>query len=65
MPRLYLAEMVADWKARSSEKGTALREWVDGEAMKRFGFKKGDAAYAAISEFAYMLCDPPFQPVSA
>jgi hypothetical protein len=63
MPRVALAEMAADWKARSEEKGTGFREWIDGDAMKRYRFKKSDPVYKAIMEFADMLCDPPFAPL--
>jgi hypothetical protein len=60
MPRLFLAEMVADWKARSTEFGSSLIDWIDGEAAKRFGFTKEDEVYENIMEFVNLLCDRPF-----
>jgi hypothetical protein len=61
MPRLFLAEMSADWIARSGEFGTSVREWIDDGAGKRFGFKKGDRVYREIMEFVNLLCDAPFK----
>lgn len=63
MPRCYLAEMIADWKSRSAEKGTSLMNWIHGEAMKRYSFNKRDKVYRTIIEFANILCEPAFQPV--
>lgn len=60
MPRIYLAEAVCDWHARSSEFGTALREWIDTEAMQRFDFTKKDKVYEGIKEFLSLLLQPPF-----
>jgi hypothetical protein len=69
MPRHAIAEMVCDWKARSSEFGRSLFDWIEGDAdytaMKRFGFTKDDAIYALIMEFANLLCDQPFKPIKA
>jgi hypothetical protein len=61
MPRLYLAEMAADWKARSEEFGTSLRDWIDDVAAKRFHFVKGDRVYKEIIEFVDLLCPNPFE----
>lgn len=61
MPRLYLAEMVADWKSRSEEFGTDLRQWIDDVATKRFHFEKEDRIYRGITEFVELLCSTPFQ----
>lgn len=63
VPRIYLAELVCDWKARSNEFGSSLVEWIESEAMKRFGFTKADAVYKEIMEFVDLLCDKPFKPV--
>lgn len=60
MPRIYVAEMTVDWKARSNEFGTALRPWVDEEATKRFGFTKHDEVYREILEFLDLLLEPSF-----
>jgi len=64
MPKVYVAEMICDWKARSSEMGTDLREWLNGEAMKRFVFTKDDSIYKTMMEFVDMLLIPAFKPVS-
>jgi len=64
MPREALAEMLLDWKARSSEMGTDLREWVNETAAKRFGYTKDDQVYKTMMEFVNMLLLPPFKPVS-
>jgi hypothetical protein len=61
MPRLYLAEMVCDWKARSEEFGTNLREWIDNVATKKFNFTKEDHVYGEIKDFVELLCPKPFE----
>jgi hypothetical protein len=60
MPRLYIAEMVCDWKARSNEFGTSLLEWINGAAAKRYGFCQQDKVYEDIMYFFSLLCDQPF-----
>jgi hypothetical protein len=64
MHRVDLAEMVCDWKSRSAEKGTSIREWIEEEAMKRYGFNHDDEVYKTIMEFVDLICDPPFKPVT-
>lgn len=64
MPRLYLAEMVADWKARSEEFGTSLRDWIDEVATKRFHFMKDERVSKEITEFVDLLCPKPFENVT-
>jgi hypothetical protein len=64
MPRLFLAEMVADWKARSEEFGTSLRDWIDDQATKRFSFSKDEQVYKEIMEFVDLLCAKPFDNLS-
>lgn len=63
MPRMYVAEMVADWKARSEEFGTSLRDWIDEQACKRYKFSKDDRVYKDIMEFVDLLCATPFKEV--
>jgi len=60
MPDVYVAEMVADWKARSEEFGTSLRDWIEGTATKRFDFTKEDKVYKEIMEYVGLLCQTPF-----
>jgi hypothetical protein len=62
MPRVYVAEMVCDWYARSSEFGTGLKEWVNNHAMEKFGFTKDSPVYAEIFEFMNLLLSPSFTP---
>jgi hypothetical protein len=64
MPRLYLAEMTADWKARSEEFGTSLREWINEQATKRFHFTPDERVYREIMEFVDLLCEKPFEQIS-
>ena len=64
MPRLYIAEMVADWKARSEEFGTSLRDWIDEVATKRFHFEKEEKIYKEIIEFVDLLCSKPFEQIT-
>lgn len=63
MPDVYLAEMVCDWKARSEEFGTSLRDWIDETATKRYGFAKDDKVYKEITGFVDLLCAKPFENV--
>lgn len=60
MPAVYIAELVCDWKARSSEFGSSLREWIDGGAAERFGYTKRDKIYKEIMYFTKLLLDEPF-----
>lgn len=64
MPRVYIAEMVCDWYARSSEFGTGLREWIDAAALKKFNFSKEDGVYKQITEFIDLLLCPSFTAAS-
>lgn len=64
MPEVYIAEMVCDWKARSEEFGTSLRDWIEETATKRFGFTKEDKVYKQIMEYVNMLCQTPFTNVT-
>lgn len=60
MPDVYLAEFCCDIKSRSEEFGTNLREWIDDEATKRFGFTKEDEVYGKIMNYVDILCQTPF-----
>ena len=63
MPSVYIAEMVCDWKARSSEFGSALKEWIDNGAAKRFGYTKKDKVYKEIMVYTKLLLDEPFKKI--
>lgn len=56
MPRLYIAEMVCDWLARSQEFGTGVREYIRSKAMPKYGFTEEDICYKNIEEFLSLLC---------
>ena len=61
MPRVYLAEMVCDWHARSSEFGSSVREWIDSCAVKKYDLGSGEAAYKQIIEFLDLLLERKFE----
>jgi len=65
MPDIAILEMVCDWKARSEEFGTSLRDWIEESALKRWGFTKEDVIYKKITQYVDMLCEKPFNPVKA
>jgi len=60
MPNVYIAEMVCDWKARSAEFGTDLRDWVKTKAVKRWDFTTHGGTYRVIKEYLDLLLDPRF-----
>ena len=61
MPDVYLAELVCDWKSRSEEFGTDLRQWIDNVATKRFDFIAEDKVYTDIVRYVNLLCSKPFE----
>jgi hypothetical protein len=63
MPDLYIAEAVVDWKSRSEEFGTDLRQWIDEYATKKWNFTKDDEIYKKIMGYVDLLCDIPFQKI--
>jgi hypothetical protein len=64
MPSVAVAEMVCDWKARSEEFGTSLRDWIENDAVERFGFGEKDPVYKEIMGFVDLLCKKPFEALS-
>ena len=64
MPDVYLAELVCDWKSRSEEFGTDLRNWIDEFATKRWDFNETDEVYKQIKEFVDLLCEKPFEQIA-
>lgn len=60
MPEQFIAEMVCDWKARATEFGTCLVEWIDEKATVKYNFVKGDAVYARIMRYVNMICEKAF-----
>lgn len=64
MPDVYLAELTADWKSRSEEFGTDLREWIKETAFKKWDFTETDDVFKKIMKFVDLLCDKPFEQIS-
>ena len=64
MPRVALAELTADWKSRSEEFGTSVRDWIDAQATKRWNFSKEDEVYKIIMDFVDLLCPKPFENIT-
>jgi hypothetical protein len=64
MPLVALAECICDWKARSEQFGTSLRDWIDEQATKRFDFTKNDEVYKEIMSLVDLLCEKPFEQVT-
>jgi len=60
MPGVYMAEMVCDWKARSAEFGTDLREWIKDKATKRWDFTSKGRVYKDLKEYLDLLLDQKF-----
>lgn len=61
VPDVYLAEMICDWKARSSEFGTDLRKWIDEEATVKYSFKKSSDTYTKLMYYVDLLCGEVFK----
>lgn len=64
MPKEYIAELVCDWKARSSERGTSLKSWILEEGTKRFKFTTDDEVHKIIMDFVSLLLEPPLKNVN-
>jgi len=60
MPRIYVAEMVCDWKSRGTEFGSDVIDWVKEKATKKFGFSTKGKVYKEIKEFFSILLDKAF-----
>lgn len=63
MPSVFVAEMVCDWKARSSEFGSSLKDWIDNGASIRFQYTKRDKVYKEIMTYTKLLLDEPFKKI--
>lgn len=61
MPEVYLAEMVCDWSARSSEMGNDLREWIKDKATKKFNMTVQSKVYKDIKHLVDILLDQSFK----
>jgi len=63
MPPVAIAEMVCDWKARSEEMGTDLREWIKEQAFKRYEIPPTGKVAKLIKKFVDLLLDPIFKDI--
>lgn len=61
MPRVFLAEMACDIKARSSEFGTDVKDWLKEVATKKYDFSTGSKAYKDLMYFLNLLLESRFQ----
>lgn len=59
VPRIYLAEMVCDLWARSSEQGTDLKDFIK-EQVEKWGISTSGKTYKSIKEFVDLLVDDSF-----
>jgi hypothetical protein len=60
MPEVYVAEMVCDWKARATETGNCLVDWINGDGSKRYKIAKDSNVYKLIMQYVDMICEKPF-----
>ncbi len=60
MPRIYTAEMVADWYQRSKEFGSDLQEWINEVAKERWNFDFRSEVGKEIKDFVTLLLDKRF-----
>ena len=61
--RINLVELLCDWKSRSEEFGTALLDYINDHATKRFNFSKEDEVYKVLMKYYDLLCDKPFEKI--
>ena len=61
MPRVFLAEMACDIKARSSEFGTDVKDWVKNEATKKYDVTPNSKAYKDLMYFLNLLLENKFK----
>jgi hypothetical protein len=60
IPRLYVAEMLCDWHARSSDFGTDLWDWVKETAVPKYKLSTSGKVYKQLKEFMGMLLERSF-----
>ena len=60
MPRIYIAELVADWHARGQEFGTSLSVWIKDVDTDRFKFTLKGKVYKEIKYFSDILLESSF-----
>lgn len=60
MPPIAIAEMVADWGARSQEFGTSLKDWVTNVAITKYSINIESEEYRLIMKFIQLLTEDSF-----
>lgn len=60
MHEIAVAEMVADWYARSHEFGSGLREWIKDVAIQKFNIDLESEQYQWIKKFVDILLEDTF-----
>lgn len=60
MPKVYVAEMVCDWYARSCEFGTSFLDWINIKAPGKFSYTEHDKVFITIKEMASLLLNRSF-----
>lgn len=63
MPKIYIAEMVCDWFARSTEFGTDLRAWIKDKAVPKYDMSPQGKAYKTIKDFVDLLLEQQFKKI--
>jgi hypothetical protein len=61
MSEVALAELVADWSARSSEFGTDLKEFIKDKATDKYSMTTHSRVYKDIMRYVNLLLDKPFK----
>lgn len=61
MPDVYLAEMVCDWIARSTEMGTDLRAFINETATEKYNFKLNSKIHKKIKYYVNLILEEPFK----
>ena len=61
MPKIYVAEMVADWTARAGEFGTSVWDWIKDRILPQYNISKNGKIYKWIKEFLDLLLEKPFE----
>lgn len=64
MPDVYIAEMVCDCVARSSEFGTDIKEWFFTKATKMYNFSEEDEVGQKVKRFLNLLLTPKFERIN-
>lgn len=60
MPEIYVAEMAADFYARSQEFGTDLRKWIKDVAVDKYNIDINDKQYKWLMGFVDILIEDHF-----